>query len=159
MKINTEITKDRIVKTPSGKEFYLMELNPDPEKRIFEVADYLALNSERILESELKEHTPEIMKMIIKAAPKEVRQSAFLVGLIHSTLEKALSSINDKDIIEFIGNFPVYHNPLKYADVLTVYSKNYITTAELLTRAANEIKNNTADYTVEETPNGNIKIQ
>lgn len=153
--------KDRIVKTPSGKEFYLMELNPDPEKRISEAANYLALNSERILEPELKENIPEIMKMIIKATPKEIRQSAFLVGLIHSTLEKALSSINDKDTIEFIGNFTVYNDPLKYADVLTIYSKNYIAIAEFLTRAVNEIKNNITDYTFpgEETTNDSIKIQ
>lgn len=161
MKINVEITKDRIVKTPSGKEFYLMEIDGNPEKRMSEVSKYLAVKSERIVEPKLKEDTPFIMKMIMEAAPKEIRQSAYITSQIDIFLNSVENTTKNKEIQEFLCSAPAFKNPSKYAQVLELYSQVYISAAEFFTRIANDIKNNPADYSVteEETPNGNIKIQ
>ena len=161
MKINVEITKDRIVKTPSGKEFYLMEIDGNPEKRMSEVSKYLAVKSERIAAPELKEDTPFIMKMIVEEAPKEIRQSAYVASQIDMFLTRVMNTTKNKEIQEFLCAVPAFKSPSKYAQVLELYSKTYIAAAEFFTRIANDIKNNPADYSAveEETPNGNIKIQ
>ena len=129
MKINAEIKEnDRMLKTPSGKEYYLLDLTDDLEKQVDNAIEYLLQKTPDMLTlSEEDMKLDPIRKVIFDFASKDIKDMAQLAAKVVTFTEKLLPQIEDiSQGIIAASRFMLPTNPEVYSQELLKRFARYL---------------------------------